>query len=89
MARIARPMGWMKRPFNGLRKPGTRSCWSTCRRRSSRWGTGSFDAIIIRSATKLPAEVLEAPGDRLKVIGRAGVVSTTSTGAPVRAASAL
>ncbi|MEL0265915.1 MAG: hydroxyacid dehydrogenase [Candidatus Poseidoniales archaeon] len=33
----------------------------------------TFDAIIIRSATKLPAEVLEASGDRLKVIGRAGV----------------
>lgn len=33
----------------------------------------AFDAIIIRSATKLPAEVLEASGDRLKVIGRAGV----------------
>ena len=32
-----------------------------------------FDAIIIRSATKLPAEVIEASGDRLKVIGRAGV----------------
>ena len=32
-----------------------------------------FDAIIIRSATKLPAEVINASGDRLKVIGRAGV----------------
>lgn len=33
----------------------------------------SFDAIIVRSATKLTADVLEASGDRLKVIGRAGV----------------
>ena len=33
----------------------------------------SFDAIIVRSATKLNKEVLEASGDRLKVIGRAGV----------------
>ncbi len=33
----------------------------------------SFDAIIVRSATKLTKEVLEASGDRLKVIGRAGV----------------
>ena len=34
---------------------------------------GAFDAIIIRSATKLPSDVIEASGDRLKVIGRAGV----------------
>lgn len=33
---------------------------------------GDYDAIIIRSATKLTAEVLES-ADRLKVIGRAGV----------------
>ena len=33
---------------------------------------GDYDAIVIRSATKLTAEVLEK-ADRLKVIGRAGV----------------
>jgi len=33
----------------------------------------NFDAIIVRSATKLPAEVISATGERLKVIGRAGV----------------
>ena len=33
----------------------------------------SFDAIIVRSATKLSGEVLKASGERLKVIGRAGV----------------
>ena len=33
----------------------------------------AFDAIIVRSATKLTGDVLEASGDRLKVIGRAGV----------------
>jgi len=33
----------------------------------------SFDAIVVRSATKLPAEVIAATSDRLKVIGRAGV----------------
>ena len=33
---------------------------------------GAYDAIVIRSATKLTAEVLEH-ADRLKVIGRAGV----------------
>jgi phosphoglycerate dehydrogenase-like enzyme len=32
-----------------------------------------FDAIIVRSATKIPAEVIKNSGDRLKVIGRAGV----------------
>jgi len=32
-----------------------------------------FDAIIVRSATKLPVEVLEASRGRLMVIGRAGV----------------
>ncbi|MCH1422566.1 MAG: hydroxyacid dehydrogenase [Candidatus Poseidoniaceae archaeon] len=32
-----------------------------------------FDAIIVRSATKLPREVLANSGTRLKVIGRAGV----------------
>ena len=33
----------------------------------------NFDAIIVRSATKIPAEVISATGERLKVIGRAGV----------------
>jgi len=33
---------------------------------------GGYDAIVIRSATKLTAELI-ARGDRLKVIGRAGV----------------
>ena len=32
-----------------------------------------FDAIIVRSATKLTSDVLKASGKRLKVIGRAGV----------------
>ena len=33
----------------------------------------NFDAIIVRSATKLPADVISATSQRLKVIGRAGV----------------
>ena len=33
---------------------------------------GGYDAIVIRSATKLTADVIERAG-RLKVIGRAGV----------------
>ncbi|MAU75040.1 MAG: hydroxyacid dehydrogenase [Candidatus Poseidoniaceae archaeon] len=32
-----------------------------------------FDAIIVRSATKLTKEVIESTGSKLKVIGRAGV----------------
>jgi D-3-phosphoglycerate dehydrogenase / 2-oxoglutarate reductase len=49
-----------------------------------------FDAIIVRSATKLPRDVLEKSGDRLKVIGRAGVgvdnidlVAAADAGIPV------
>lgn len=33
----------------------------------------NFDAIIVRSATKLPKEVIESTGSNLRVIGRAGV----------------
>ena len=33
----------------------------------------NFDAIIVRSATKLPKEVIESTGGNLRVIGRAGV----------------
>ena len=33
---------------------------------------GRYDAVVVRSATKLTAEVI-AKADRLKVIGRAGV----------------
>ena len=32
-----------------------------------------FDAIIVRSATKLTEDVLQSSGDKLRVIGRAGV----------------
>jgi len=32
-----------------------------------------FDAIIVRSATKLTEDVITSSGDRLKVVGRAGV----------------
>lgn len=49
-----------------------------------------FDAIVVRSATKLPASVIDASGDRLKVIGRAGVgvdnidiTSAAAAGIPV------
>ena len=51
---------------------------------------GEFDAIVVRSATKLPASVIDASGDRLRVIGRAGVgvdnidiTSAAAAGIPV------
>lgn len=45
-----------------------------------------FDAIIVRSATKIPREVIEKSGDRLKVIGRAGVgVDNIDIGAAAKA----
>jgi D-3-phosphoglycerate dehydrogenase len=45
---------------------------------------GAYDAIVIRSATKLTADVLEHAG-RLKVIGRAGVgVDNVDVGAATR-----
>src|SRR5262249_25603983 len=34
---------------------------------------GRYDAVVIRSATKLTADLIAAGGDTLKVIGRAGV----------------
>ena len=34
---------------------------------------GNYDAVIVRSRTKITAEVLEAGAPRLKVVGRAGV----------------
>ena len=45
---------------------------------------GGYDAIVIRSATKLTAEVIER-ADRLKVIGRAGVgIDNVDVGAATR-----
>jgi D-3-phosphoglycerate dehydrogenase len=45
---------------------------------------GRYDAIIVRSATKLTAELLER-GERLRVIGRAGVgVDNVDVGAATR-----
>ena len=44
----------------------------TWRRRSSGRGSRDYDGLIIRSATKVTAEVIEA-GKNLKVVGRAGV----------------
>jgi D-3-phosphoglycerate dehydrogenase / 2-oxoglutarate reductase len=45
---------------------------------------GSYDAIVIRSATKLTADLIEK-GERLRVIGRAGVgVDNVDVGAATR-----
>ncbi len=59
---------------------GSRCCASTSTSSSGSTGTtrsspqriGEYDGILIRSATKLTAELIER-ADRLKVIGRAGV----------------
>lgn len=42
-----------------------------------------FDALIVRSASKVTAEVI-ARAKKLKIIGRAGVASTTSISRPRR-----
>src|SRR4029078_8543688 len=48
---------------------------------------GGYDAIVVRSATKLTADVIER-ADRLKVIGRAGVgVDNVDVGAATRRGS--
>src|SRR5205814_5619973 len=45
---------------------------------------GGYDAIIVRSATKLTSDLIER-GERLKVIGRAGVgVDNVDVGAATR-----
>ena len=50
----------------------TSTCAPTCPRRSCPAAIGDYDAIVIRSATKLTADLIER-ADRLKVIGRAGI----------------
>ena len=50
---------------------------------------GDYDAIVIRSATKLTAELIEK-GTRLRVIGRAGVgVDNVDVDAATRRGSSL
>ena len=58
----------------GGRRPAPRALRRRRRlgRATSRRSIGSYDAIVIRSATKLTADLIER-ADRLKVIGRAGV----------------
>ena len=58
-------------------RPASSSCGSgststSTATRDSRRSIGDYDAIVIRSATKLTADLIER-AERLKVIGRAGV----------------
>jgi D-3-phosphoglycerate dehydrogenase len=74
MARIAVTDGMDNKAVAFLEKAGHEVVLESISPEHLRSGALSeFDAIIIRSATKLTAEVLEASGERLRVIGRAGV----------------
>ena len=74
MARIAVTDGMDQKAVQRLEKAGHDVVVNHIEKAELLGGAlAEFDAIIIRSATKLPAEVIDASGDRLKVIGRAGV----------------
>ena len=74
MARIAVTDGMAKDALALLEQSGHEVILGTISSTDLAAGAlGEFDAIIVRSATKLPADVISASGDRLAVIGRAGV----------------
>ena len=74
MARIAVTDGMDKKAVAMLEKAGHEVVLASIPLEDLMAGAlNDFDGIVIRSATKLTAKVLEASGDRLKVIGRAGV----------------
>lgn len=74
MARIAVTDGMASDAVSLLEKAGHEVILDFIEEAALRNGALSdFDAIIVRSATKLPREIIEQSGDRLKVIGRAGV----------------
>ena len=74
MARIAVTDGMADDAVSLLKQSGHEVVLGTISKGDLAQGALSeFDAIIVRSATKLPAEVIAASGDRLSVIGRAGV----------------
>ena len=37
-----------------------------------------YDAVVVRSATKIDKEIIESLGENFKLIGRAGIGSTMS-----------
>ena len=74
MARIAVTDGMDKKAVTMLQKAGHQVVLESITAEDLAAGAlAEFDAIIVRSATKLNAAVIAASGDRLKVIGRAGV----------------
>jgi D-3-phosphoglycerate dehydrogenase len=74
MARIAVTDGMDKKAVARLEKAGHEVVLGSISGEDLVAGAlADFDAIIVRSATKLTKAVLEASGDRLSVIGRAGV----------------
>ena len=74
MARIAVTDGMDKKAVTMLQKAGHQVVLESISAEDLAAGAlAEFDAIIVRSATKLDAAVIAASGDRLKVIGRAGV----------------
>ena len=74
MARIAVTDGMDKKAVTMLQKAGHQVVLESISAEDLAAGAlAEFDAIIVRSATKLNAAVIAASGDRLKVIGRAGV----------------
>ena len=91
MARIAVTDGMAKDAVSLLEQSGHEVVLGTISKDDLAQGALSeFDAIVVRSATKLPAEVIAASGDRLSVIGRAGVgvdnidiVAAAKAGIPV------
>ena len=74
MARIAVTDGMDKKAVLMLEKAGHEVVAASISSQHLLDGAlGEFDAIVIRSATKLTGDVIRASGNRLKVIGRAGV----------------
>ena len=74
MARIAVTDGMDEKAVQRLQKAGHEVVLEHISKEELLAGAlESFDAIIVRSATKLTREVLSASGERLAVIGRAGV----------------
>ena len=74
MAKIAVTDGMDNRAVAKLRKAGHEVVLGSIDKAALLSGAlEEFDAIIVRSATKLTSDVLKASGKRLKVIGRAGV----------------
>ena len=73
MRRVAVTTVWRKRPSRNSKVLAARLFRISSNTINSLMGLADFDAIIVRSATKLTKEMLEASQPRLKVVARAGV----------------